>query len=147
MGMEGCTIDSVRRRAPLLLIVLLWSCSGCFYLGPADPCEDEPLPPTEFEFHACWPPKGSVIVVTETWADVPLRCDITGATEINWWVRARGDSDRLQAEDTPRFTLTEAMLPWEPGLEQPQAQVLVDANNGVEFESTFWELRLVEEVP
>lgn len=133
------------RRASLLLLALCWSCCGCFYLGPADPCEDEPLPPAEFDFHACEPAKGSVIVLTEPWSEVAIRCDITGATEILWWVQDEDSDDRLQASDTHALVLTREMVPWEP--DDDEAGVRVDATNGVEFESTFWTLLMMEDVP
>lgn len=148
---EGCTIEPVLPRAPLLpiapplLFALLWCGTGCFYLGPRDPCEDEPLPPTEFEFHACSPAKGSAIVLTEPWADTTIRCDITGATEIRWVVLDESSIERLQARDTTTLVLTEAMLPWVP--DDDETVVRVEATNGVEAESTFWTLRMVEQVP
>ena len=46
---------------------------------------------------------------------------------------------------TTTLVLTEAMLPWVP--DDDETVVRVEATNGVEAESTFWTLRMVEQVP
>jgi hypothetical protein len=140
-------MSTVRSVAQLTLVVVVCALTGCYYFGPADPCEDEPLPPTDFEFHDCDPPKGSVIILQNHWDELPIRCDVTGATSIIWWlwVEVAGDDYRILATDVPGIQLSGTTLPWEPGIEVGHLRIV--ATNGVEEESTSWTLRMVEELP
>jgi hypothetical protein len=145
----------VSRSAPLFCLLL--ACTGCFYLGSPDPCEDDPVGPGTVLLQGCDPGNTEVVVIDDRWDVIPFHCDISDNAYITWWLQYPRVDDEGHVEDTlravaegvPYLELSGQAIPWEAGVEEGflKVEASPEPDAPVATHTNYWWLRLLEPVP
>ena len=148
--------DVMRVPSAMLFAAALSTC-GCFYLGPADPYEDDPQITPDVELHDCEPGYAETVVIHDRWSTYPFHCDVSGDAYITWWLRypsadSTGQDDenlRAVAEGVPYLALRGDSIPWESGVEDGflLVEVSPEPNAPIAPDRHYWWLKLMEPLP
>ncbi len=138
----------MRRGPSWIVIVAALGMSGCFYLGPADPCQDDPGVPGNLDIVGC-EPEGSLVVVTRRDQVILFRCEVTGAQSTTWTLTGEGAESRVIADGLPYVELPGELLAGIPGSagERWSLNVEVIDADGLSSEKRAWYLRFLEATP
>lgn len=138
---------------PVALFVCLLVTSGCFYLGPATPWDEEEPASDEVQLLGCDPANKTEVLVADRWQHYSFHCQVTGSAFLTWSLRypdADGDEQmRVVATGVPYLLLDGRSIPWEYGVVDGflTLEVHDEADAALPVANQWWSLRLLEPVP